>query len=256
MKNPKIVLLAGKGISTNIVYHALQKNCTIDAIILEEPVSKKIFLKKRIKKLGIVKVLGQILFQAGIVPFLSLGTTGRRKDIMGQYGLDETALPPEKIIRVSSVNDETCMLQLQRMNPDIIIVNGTRIIAAAVLNCVSSKFINIHAGITPLYRGVHGAYWALVNNDAPHCGVTVHLVDPGIDTGSIVYQKTISVTPKDNFTTYPLLQLAEGIGLLQKALADIGNGQFQLTPTLGPSRLWYHPTMGQYLYQLILKGKK
>ena len=51
--------------------------------------------------------------------------------------------------------------------------------------------------------------------------VTVHEVDTGIDTGNIIYQKTIDVTTKDNFSTYPLLQLAEGIIYLKKALADI-----------------------------------
>ena len=41
----------------------------------------------------------------------------------------------------------------------------------------------MHAGITPQYRGVHGGYWAVVNNDPEHCGVTIHFVDKGIDTG-------------------------------------------------------------------------
>jgi methionyl-tRNA formyltransferase len=40
---------------------------------------------------------------------------------------------------------------------------------------INSKFVNIHVGITPKYRGVHGTYWALVNNDVENSGVTVHL---------------------------------------------------------------------------------
>jgi methionyl-tRNA formyltransferase len=47
----------------------------------------------------------------------------------------------------------------------------------------------VHAGITPRYRGTHGGYWVLLNNDPGHCGVTIHLVDPGIDTGSIVARR-------------------------------------------------------------------
>jgi folate-dependent phosphoribosylglycinamide formyltransferase PurN len=56
---------------------------------------------------------------------------------------------------------------------------------------INSKFVNIHVGITPKYRGVHGTYWALVNNDVENSGVTVHFVDEGIDTGNIINQAIV-----------------------------------------------------------------
>ena len=180
--------------STNILFRALQKDFTITAVILEEPVSKKVFLKKRIQKLGIGKVFGQILFQLITVNFLNLVSGGRKKEILKQFDLNGEALPFEKIIPVVSVNDNSCMQILQRLDPQLVIVNGTRIIKEEILQSISAKFINLHAGITPMYRGVHGAYWALVNNDPQNCGVTVHLVDKGIDTGAIISQKIISVT--------------------------------------------------------------
>ena len=52
-----------------------------------------------------------------------------------------------------------------------------------LLEAVPAVFLNTLAGITPSYRGVHGAYWALVQRQPDACGVTVHLVDAGIDTG-------------------------------------------------------------------------
>jgi folate-dependent phosphoribosylglycinamide formyltransferase PurN len=256
MNHPKIVLLAGKGISTNILFHALQKSIPITAIILEEPVSKKQFLKKRIKKLGLLKVLGQVLFQTMVVPFLNLATSARKKEILEQFGLDDSPLPAAEVITVSSVNDSSCIQKLQEIEPNLVIVNGTRIISGSVLNAVNCKFINIHAGITPKYRGVHGAYWALLSDDPANCGVTVHLVDPGIDTGSIISQKTITVTRKDNFVTYPLLQLAAGIPMLQTAIADCLGGDLDLKSASGSSQLWYHPTIGQYLYHRLFRKKK
>src|SRR5206468_1975891 len=62
---------------------------------------------------------------------------------------------------------------------------------------------------------VHGAYWALAENDATHCGVTVHLVDAGIDTGGILAQSQITPTARDNFATYGMLQTAIGLRLLR-----------------------------------------
>ena len=248
MTNPKIVLLAGRGGSTNIIFHALNKIYPIACIILEKPVGKKEFLQKRVKKLGIGKVAGQILFQFFIVKFFDLTTAKRKKEIMEHYQMDCGDLPQEILFRVNSVNDPNCIQQLQDINPDLVIVNGTRIISKQVLNCISAKFINIHAGITPMYRGVHGAYWALVNNDADHCGVTVHFLDTGIDTGEVIFQQPISLYQQDNFVTYPLIQLGVGVGLLFKAIDKILNNDVSTMEVSGKSRLWSHPGIFQYLY--------
>jgi len=254
--NPKIVLLAGKGNTTNILYNALSKKLRIDAVIIEDSVRKKEFVKKRIKRLGIRKVAGQILFQIVIVNILKLTSQKRKKEILNQFNLDESPIKNHKFIPVKSVNEAQCINELAEINPDIVLVIGTRIISKKVLDSVDAKFINIHAGITPKYRNVHGAYWALIQNDLENCGVTVHLVDPGIDTGRIIYQSKISVSNKDNFTTYPLLQLAEGIDFLKKAVADIVEKKLVLKESSSESKIWHHPTFGQYLYHRVLNNKK
>lgn len=256
MEDKKIVILAGKGPSTNIVYNALKSEFNIAAVILEEPISKKEFLRKRIKKLGVWKVFGQILFQLIIVKILETASAKRKKDILSSYHLDDSAISANKIIHVTSVNDIDCLSALQQIKPDILVVNGTRIISAGILNGIFAKFVNMHVGITPKYRGVHGGYWALVNNDKENCGVTVHFVDTGIDTGNIIYQKQIDATDKDNFVTYPLLQLAEGIPFLKKALQNIITGSVVTKTTQLESCLWYHPTLWQYLYYRVRRGIK
>jgi len=256
MNDAKIVLLAGEGLSTNILYHALKDEFAFHSIILEEPVGKKDLLKRRIKKLGLWRVTGQILFQLIIAKFLRVFSAGRKREILEAYSLDASPLPSEKITRVSSVNDDQCLEILQRIAPQIVIVNGTRIISKRILEGVNATFINMHAGITPLYRGVHGAYWALVNNDPENCGVTVHLVDAGIDTGDIIFQATITPGSRDNFVTYPLLQVAAGIPGMKYAIAEILNERLVKTRGTGESKLWSHPGFVQYLYQRIIRNVK
>src|SRR5437016_2279654 len=97
MNDAKIVLLAGEGISTNILYHALKDDLDIYSIILEDPVSKKNLLKRRISKLGLWKVTGQILFQFFVAKFLHLTSSKRKKEILKTYSLDASILPSEKI---------------------------------------------------------------------------------------------------------------------------------------------------------------
>ncbi|MEJ7677594.1 MAG: formyltransferase family protein [Segetibacter sp.] len=115
----------------------------------------------------------------------------------------------------------------------------------------------MHVGITPGYRGVHGAYWALVNNDKAHAGVTIHYIDEGIDTGKVIAQDTISITAKDNFVTYPYLQIAKGLPLIIEAIKAIKNGERPGSiPLVTFSKLWSHPTLSEYIKNWLTKGIK
>jgi methionyl-tRNA formyltransferase len=121
---------------------------------------------------------------------------------------------------------------------------------------VNCPFINTHAGITPKYRGVHGGYWALVNGAAGDCGVTIHFVDKGIDTGQVISQHLIKPGSSDNFTTYPLLQLGTALPELVKAIRAVLDGKLQGMKATGESRLWHHPTIWSYFYFRFFKGVK
>ena len=249
----KIVMLCSRGDSSYLVYNKLSEHFSIEKVIIEDSVSTKNLLKKRIKKLGFATVFGQVLFVGMIVPFLKKSAKNRKKEILKEYGasVDDKSMLASEPVFVNSVNDKECIETLKKINPDIVIVNGTRIISEEVLNCVNAKFINLHAGITPKYRGSHGAYWALYNNDKENAGVTVHFVDKGIDTGNIIYQSTISVTEKDNFTTYPLLQTCVGVEDEIRAINDIINDNVVCKTVDLPSGLYSHPTFFQYLIKRL-----
>ncbi|WP_284651809.1 formyl transferase [Flavobacterium terrisoli] len=253
----KIVLLGGKGISTTAVYNSVDKEHGITLTIIEEKENSKVFIKRRIKRLGLLTVLGQISFQLVVPKALSVFSKKRRKQIIEQSQLDFSEIPADKIKKVSSVNAPETIALLQEINPDLIIVNGTRIISKKVISAVECRFINTHAGITPKYRGVHGAYWAMANNDIENCGVTVHFVDEGIDTGTVIAQEKVAMSSSDNFTTYPLVQLSKGLELLNKAIADFFNNTLVVQKEKSmSSNLYYHPTLWYYLGKLIFKGIK
>ena len=256
MVNKKIVLLAGPGNSTKTVHHFLEKEFGLAATIIEEKVSGKQLVKRRIKNLGIFTVIGQLAFQTVIAKLLSSGTKGRIQQILQKNGLSALPIPENKITYVSSVNADETLAKIREIKPDLIVINGTRIIGKRLIKNAKCKMLNTHAGITPKYRGVHGAYWALVNKDHEHCGVTVHFVDAGIDTGNILYQATIKPEAEDNFSSYPTLQLAAGMPLLKQAVEDVLNNNAQTIDGPKESFLWYHPTIWQYLYNRIFKGVK
>lgn len=61
----------------------------------------------------------------------------------------------------------------------------------SVLDAHPHRVLNIHPGLLPLNRGAHPDFWAW-HDSTPH-GITIHEMDEGIDTGSILVQTTVEV---------------------------------------------------------------
>jgi len=243
-----IVLLAGEFPSTAILYNYLKPRFPLRAVVIESRPPRLALVRNRLRKLGLAKVFGQLCFRSLAVPILTLSSRSRLRQIEKEFALDRTPIPAGEITRVDSVNSSASIAALQEIAPQVVLVNGTRIISSQVLRTVAARFINLHGGITPLYRGVHGAYWALVQRQPQHCGVTIHRVDEGIDTGAVLAQASIFPTARDNFITYQLLQVAAGLPLLDRVLSEMLQGREPSSPPLsGESRLWTHPTLFEYL---------
>jgi phosphoribosylglycinamide formyltransferase-1 len=253
-----IMLLGTAGPSTNILHNALCKAFPNVQLVLEAPVPKMQLLRRRAYARGWRLSLGQAAFAAVIVPLLR--SVGRRRidEIVAQSGLD--LAPPAHALNVSSVNSDEARAVLSHEQPSVVVVNCRRIISAETLDCVPSPFINIHAGVTPRFRGVHGGYWALVEGCPELAGTTIHLVDQGIDTGPILAQRTFTIGHGDSFATYPYLHLAVGLPVLVETIEAILRSD-QLVPRppiegAESSRLWQHPTAWGYLSARVRKRVK
>lgn len=246
MDSGRLVLLTAEGRSGRIAANFLGREFPALTVIVERPLSRSELLRRRLRRLGWPTVAGQIAFMA--FQRVQERLSGRRiAEIERGAGLDDRPLAGVPVIHVASVNAAECVRQLVALDPAVVLVMGTRLIDEAVLGAVRAPFINYHAGITPKYRGVHGGYWALAEGDRENCGVTVHLIDPGIDTGGVLRQAPITPSTADNFSTYPVLQLAAGLPLLAQAARDAAGGKLQVRPVDLPSHLWSHPTLWGYL---------
>jgi folate-dependent phosphoribosylglycinamide formyltransferase PurN len=243
----KIILLGSNNPTTWIVYNHLIGQYGLFPAFIEKPVSRFKLLKNRVKKLGLFAVLDQMAFIGALRPFISRSSQQRIKQICHSHGLEVTEPLTPSIQPIESVNSESFRRQLAELNPDIIVINGTRIIGRKTLSATTGTIINTHHGITPAYRGAHGAYWALYQNDKEHAGVTVHLVDAGIDTGNIIGSSIIETTAGDSFATYPYLQTAAALPILNQAIDDIIAGTLKDKSISGNSAVWYHPGFTQYI---------
>jgi phosphoribosylglycinamide formyltransferase-1 len=75
-----------------------------------------------------------------------------------------------------------------------------RLLSAGFLEQVGVPVLNVHPSLLPAFRGLHAQRQAL-ESGARVTGVTVHLVDPGMDTGPILLQAPLDVLPGDTEQT-------------------------------------------------------
>jgi methionyl-tRNA formyltransferase len=257
MHTDRVVLLTSEGEAGVLAARYLATHLPGLAVIVERPLPRSQMLRRRIKRLGLLSVAGQLAFMA-FQRLQQKASNQRIAEIIREAGLDphqendqendhKNEMMLSETIQVPSVNSPECIGHLQRLRPRAVLVVGTRIIARDVLRSVDAPFINYHAGITPKYRGVHGGYWSTSEGDLGNFGVTVHLVDEGIDTGDVLYQARLTPTAKDNYSTYPYLQLVAGLPLLQRAARDAVAGTLRSEKVDLPSHLWSHPTLWHYI---------
>jgi hypothetical protein len=251
-----VLLLAGPGDTTDIVANYLAARVPDLQVVVEQSPSRLQLARRRAKRHGWPTVIGQVLFVVGALPWLRRRGRPRIAAIVSEAGLDASPYPVR--FRVVSINGQATIELLEAMRPDLVVVNGTRIIGPTVLDAIDCPIINTHAGITPTYRGVHGGYWALADGRADQVGTTVHLVDQGIDTGGVLAQATFGVTDQDTIATYPYLHLAAGLPLLGDQVDRVLAGQ-KPSPLVDPvpdgaSRLRLHPTLWEYGRRRMTSG--
>ncbi len=249
----RVVLITSGGALAWCVANGLIRRFGVIAIIQEKPETKFAIVRRRARLLGWPAALSQAA--CGVLLRILAPTSKSRRDAIRQeMGISSVLSPDAKIKKVPSVNSESCRDLLRSLNPAVVAVYGTRIITPATLAAVAAPFINYHAGMNPKYRGQHPAYWALANGDAENAGVTVHLVDAGVDTGDILYQERVTFDRRDTIQTYQWAQLPAALPLFERAIDDALLGR--LTPRRGDgvSANYFPPTLWTYLLNGVVHG--
>jgi methionyl-tRNA formyltransferase len=76
---------------------------------------------------------------------------------------------------------------------------------------------NLHPGPLPRYAGLNVVSWALYHGERSH-GVTIHRMEPTIDTGPIAYQTLFEISDRDTALTLFSRCVREGMALLERLL--------------------------------------
>lgn len=132
------------------------------------------------------QVLKQILFM-----FRQWRDTLAHKTTSDFYPF-ERLVPQWDIRVVHSIRSDQFHRNIAALKPDLIVsLYSKEIISDRILGTAKYGAINLHPGLLPAYRGVSPVFWALTNGEKK-VGITLHILDTGIDTGDELSRKQIS----------------------------------------------------------------
>ena len=95
-----------------------------------------------------------------------------------------------KILSMLSGDLNQCSMNLLSdfLKSDVYVVFGSSYIKGELVDfLVKQKTINIHAGVSPYYRGTDCNFWALFDDNPHLAGTTIHLLSKGLDSGPMLY---------------------------------------------------------------------
>jgi len=191
MSNPSgLIAFVGDAPHAWTMVNALRRRFGDFPVIVEQGEPASAFWARRKKKLGAATVYSMKAAQlaAKIAKPLS-----RRRLAELRAECDATPVTGASRIEVASLNSDEALAAIRALKPRAVFVASTGMLRAPLLEACGCPVVNYHSGVNPAYRGINGGYFALANGEPEHFGVTLHLVDRGVDTGAILATNRIPV---------------------------------------------------------------
>src|SRR5206468_3467412 len=132
-------------------------------------------------------------------------------DIAREFSIPNAYLPPGRFrTRLEPQAEAELVRMLRDADVELVVLAGfMRVLKAPMLDAFPRRIINIHPSLLPKFPGIEAWKQALAA-DGKTTGCTVHYVESGIDTGEIIAQREVPISPGDTpATLHERIQLAE-----------------------------------------------
>ena len=132
---------------------------------------------------------------------------------------------PAQTLQPARIKDREAIDQIRALAPDVIVVMAYgQILPRAVLEIPKIACLNLHASLLPRWRGAAPIQAAIAGGDR-EAGMTVMYMDEGLDTGDILLQRKIDISPSETGATLHdrLAQIAPEALLESLRLLAAGN---------------------------------
>lgn len=101
------------------------------------------------------------------------------------------------VVQPEKMKSPQLMETLRTWDPDLVVVAAFgRILPKTILDLPPKGCLNVHGSLLPKYRGAAPIQWAVMQGEVK-TGVTIMLMDEGMDTGAILQQEVIPIGPDE-----------------------------------------------------------
>ena len=147
-------------------------------------------------------------------------------DIARAFAVPNAYLPPGKYrTKLEPQVEQDLVKMLRDAGVNLVVLAGfMRVLKAPMLDAFPRRIINIHPSLLPKFPGIEAWKQALATGEKT-TGCTVHYVESGIDTGEIIAQREVPISPGDTpATLHERIQLAE-YALYPSVIAQFARGE-------------------------------
>lgn len=137
------------------------------------------------------------------------------------------------ILQPTALKDPNFLAQISNLKAEAgIVVAYGRILPPEVIRLFPSGIYNIHFSLLPHLRGAAPIQWSILRGDSK-TGVTAFRISESLDTGNILVQKSLEISPNDNAVTLEDNLVALGLTVLDETLRLIKKGEITGQPQTG-----------------------
>ena len=133
--------------------------------------------------------------QAALPKLYNSITNPQKKVLFLGYSQQQTTLLDD----IASLNCEVWHTEekiTSTASYDIVISYGYRhILKKEIIESSSAPIVNLHISYLPWNRGAHPNFWSFY--DCTPSGVSIHLIDEGVDTGAVIFQKYVNFSDRE-----------------------------------------------------------
>ncbi len=144
------------------------------------------------------------------------------------------------VVETGPLEGDDAVTAIKDLVPDLGIHAGAGLLRRPLIDCFRLGILNAHMGLLPAFRGVNVAEWAALEG-AP-VGCTVHLIDSGVDTGSILARREVDIAGCDTIASLRSAVDAAQLELLGAVIGSITEGRVPepLAPSGPPGRQYFY----------------
>ena len=160
-------------------------------------------------------------------------------DICKSKGID--------IFETGSLYSSETRAKLKAYNLDVLLlINGYGIIKKEFLTVTPLGVLSYHHGNMRKYRGMPPAFWELYNNEK-EIGITVQKLEPGLDCGIPVEERTVPIKKNDTLSSLNQRIYDEGVDMMHAALIKLMDPDFRPEKIEKYGKVYTLPNLRQWL---------